>query len=391
MKEYIKYFDSEIAADDYRIVDVPFISRINLGNNEYVNLRTTQENKQISIVGGQPEVTPIDHRLRFVSKGNSSVGLEKLSTGQTVYYLIDSGENWDNDEMWTEMTTATTMVNLTDGQKMYIRGTLTSNNTSDDSTQFKTTGNISLKGNLNYLWNYENLDASLKEYCGYYLFSECTAITDASEMFLGTSATTLPKCCYTNMFSGCTSLTTAPALPATTLAGSCYWSMFEGCSSLTTAPELSATTLEFGCCQNMFKGCTSLTTAPSILPATTLTGQCYSHMFEGCTSLTTAPALPATTLAQSCYNSMFAGCTSLTTAPELPSTTLKKYCYSSMFKGCEKLAYVKCLATDISASSCTKSWTEGVASTGVFIKDASVTSWTTGTDGIPEGWTVQDA
>ena len=34
------------------------------------------------------------------------------------------------------------------------------------------------------------------------------------------------------MFSGCTSLTQAPELPATTLADSCYNVMFKGCSSL---------------------------------------------------------------------------------------------------------------------------------------------------------------
>ena len=60
----------------------------------------------------------------------------------------------------------------------------------------------------------------------------------------------------------------------------------------------------------MFYGCTSLTTAPE-LPATTLLNGCYRFMFQGCTSLTTAPELPATTLAQSCYSSMFKYCTGL--------------------------------------------------------------------------------
>ena len=36
------------------------------------------------------------------------------------------------------------------------------------------------------------------------------------------------------MFSGCTSLTTAPTLPATTLAMYCYNEMFQGCTSLTS-------------------------------------------------------------------------------------------------------------------------------------------------------------
>ena len=38
--------------------------------------------------------------------------------------------------------------------------------------------------------------------------------------------------CYYSMFRDCTSLTTAPALPATTLATDCYSYMFRGCTSL---------------------------------------------------------------------------------------------------------------------------------------------------------------
>jgi hypothetical protein len=54
---------------------------------------------------------------------------------------------------------------------------------------------------------------------------------------------------------------------------------------LVTPPELPATTL--GSSQSyiyMFMGCTSLTTAP-VLPAATLTQSCYYSMFSGCTSL----------------------------------------------------------------------------------------------------------
>ena len=139
--------------------------------------------------------------------------------------------------------------------------------------------------------------------------------------------------CYQFMFSGCSSLTTAPELPATTLADSCYASMFQGCTSLTSAPELPATTLADYCYKSMFSDCTSLTSAPD-LPATTLASTCYYSMFSGCTSLTSAPALPATTLASNCYNSMFYNCTSLTTAPELPATTLADSCYANMFFNC---------------------------------------------------------
>ena len=60
------------------------------------------------------------------------------------------------------------------------------------------------------------------------------------------------------MFSGCTSLTTAPALPATTLVDSCYYSMFSGCIALTTIPRLSATSIPNGAYVNMFNDCSNV-------------------------------------------------------------------------------------------------------------------------------------
>ena len=88
---------------------------------------------------------------------------------------------------------------------------------------------------------------------------------------------------------------------------------------------------------NLFNGCDSLVSAPA-LPATTLAIDCYSHMFSSCTNLTQAPALPATTLANYCYNGMFYGCSALTQAPALPATTLAIYCYYNMFSGCSKFS-----------------------------------------------------
>lgn len=129
----------------------------------------------------------------------------------------------------------------------------------------------------------------------------------------------------------------------------------------------------------------------NFLPATALAESCYSSMFYGCTSLQTAPELPATTLVNNCYDSMFEGCTSLQTAPELPATTLADSCYQYMFRNCSKLNYIKMLATDISAKRCLYYWVSGVASTGTFVKNPSMTSLPTGVNGILSGWTVQNA
>ena len=167
----------------------------------------------------------------------------------------------------------------------------------------------------------------------------------------------------------------------------CYHSMFYDCTSLTQAPELPATKLRSWCYSHMFYGCTLLEVAPS-LPSTTLANYCYDSMFARCTSLTQAPKLPATTLTDSCYNYMFE-LTSLTQAPELPASTLIKYCYNGMFRGCKKLNYVKCLATNITATDCVAYWLENVAKPGDFYAPAS-TNWTFGVSGIPRGWTRHD-
>ena len=219
-----------------------------------------------------------------------------------------------------------------------------------------------------------------------YFFKYCTGLISAKNLIIKYC----DKDAFREFFNGCTNLLMPPELPATTLANYCYSKMFGGCASLTAAPELPATTLADACYQNMFNGCVSLTKAPE-LPTETLTNNCYAGMFYGCTSVTTAPKLPATTLTNGCYSGMFRGCTSLTTAPELPATTLPQSCYANMFQDCTSLNYIKCLATDISASNCTGSWVDGVASTGTFVKNPNMASWTTDTNGIPTGWTVIDA
>ena len=125
------------------------------------------------------------------------------------------------------------------------------------------------------------------------------------------------------MFSRCTSLTSAPELPATKLVSNCYYSMFNRCISLTSAPKLPATTLALCCYNTMFSGCTSLVSAPE-LPAKKLAYYCYYEMFNGCTSLTSAPKLSAIELAEACYCKMFRGCENLSSVTMLaPSDKIK--------------------------------------------------------------------
>ena len=382
-----------------------------------VSANATDRDGTISITNGTNTVTiSVSQGVRILTftaeNAGSTVHLDKTGSPSAISleYSVDGGSTWNN-YTWSGKTGATiALANVGDSVRMRGVNSRISNGESN-YYNFVMTGSISASGEITSLLNGAGGDVTLKQYCYCSMFSGCTSLTTAPElpattlagncyrsMFYGcaglTSApalpsTTLAEYCYASMFSGCTSLTTAPELPATTLADYCYFYMFSNCTSLATAPELPATTLATYCYQNMFNRCTSLATAPE-LPATTLATYCYQSMFNRCTSLVTAPELPATTLASNCYHLMFQDCTSLVTAPELPSTTLAEYCYASMFSGCTSLTSITCLATNISASYCTANWLYDVNSTGTFIKAASMTGWTTGASGIPSGWTVQD-
>ena len=357
----------------------------------------------------------------------------KFTTPNNAYYSLDNGVTW------TSIAASATTPTVSAGNKIMWKQT---GNTF--LGKFASTGRYNVEGNimsliggddftgltsLGYTWEFFSLFADSKVVSAENLVLPATTLTASCyrEMFANCSllstapqlpAATMADLCYCYMFQGCTSLTTSPVLSATTLADSCYSYMFYGCTSLTTVPELPATTLKNGCYSGMFWGCASLTTVPSnYLPVTTMKDYCYDGMFADCTSLISVPTLPATTLAEGCYQSMFNGCTRLTsvpsnylpattlakncylgmfigsqitTAPDLPATTLVEGCYANMFFDCTSLRYVKCLATDISASSCTYYWLTHVSSTGTFVKNSAMSSWTRGGSGIPSGWNVQN-
>ena len=384
---------------------------------------------------------------RIQENGTLSFKVNNVDLGKidNVTYSRDGGHTWVENEITA--TTLSINLNVTSGETIIWRASASTlaQSTSkycnfSSSCKFEVYGNImsllygaSYTGQTtlsttytfcNLFYNCSGLTnaielslpvTALTNYCYNTMFSNCKSLVSAPSIF---PATTLVNYCYNGMFRGCSSLVNAPELPATTLADSCYNQMFDSCTSLVNAPELPATTLATNCYGFMFYNCKALVNAPSELPATTVGFRCYSNMFAGCTSLirapkiyattftgnescgnmfvscvglTTAPlVLPATALTYGSYSRMFEGCSLLETAPELPATTLAQECYKQMFKNCTKLNYIKCLATDISATNCLLNWVNNVSSAGTFVKDISMTGWTTGVNGIPSGWTVED-
>ena len=253
---------------------------------------------------------------------NSTIGLAKLSTNQTLEYKI-VGSNWKN-------MTVDTIISLNNiGDKVYIRGELSGNNSTSNYTQFKMSGSISADGNITHIWSKNNLGAELKPYCGLRLFLDCKALIKA------------------------------PEISNTRLANYCYYWMFRN-SGITQMPKI---------------------------PAQTLIEGCYDGMFEKCLSLTSMTYLPARTLAKYCYRAMFYNCSNLTETKGLDATTLPAYCYELMFYNCSKVNRIACSAKIKSATNCTNRWVEGVSETGTF--RAINGNWKRGVSGIPENWTVE--
>ena len=269
------------------------------------------------------------------------------------------------------------------GDKVYLKGDAlcwytycngTSTGGSSNNLHIASTAKFSISGNILSLFyedNFKNYNTFPKIPSGKYgsysprhfsfVFFGSRFLYDAKELKLPNDAT---ESCYYNTFQGCTSLRTAPELPATTLSKGCYESMFDNCTSLVQAPEL---------------------------PATTIATNCYSRMFFNCVSLTQAPELPATTLAGGCYSNMFNNCSSLVQAPELLATTLQFNCYSNMFRGCSELNYVKAMfITNQRLDTYLQQWLKNVSPTGTFVKNKDAT-WSNTDAGIPTGWTVQTA
>ena len=144
---------------------------------------------------------PATTMLRFTAQqASSSVTLNKQGTPTELQleYRTNTNVNWQNYTLGTQINLA----NIDDWVEMRNRGLQTLNNTGANYHQFAMTGKIAASGNIQYL-----LDKT----------GELLSVTDY---------------CYYFMFRGCTSLTTAPSLPATTLANYCYSYMFYECTKL---------------------------------------------------------------------------------------------------------------------------------------------------------------
>ena len=314
---------------------------------------------------GWTEVKPSQVEYFYVENlddGTNSISGEnnlKLTTSVNSGTLTKTIEYSKDKISWITLnlsSTTPTTIAMNVGDKIYFRNTSGTWNTINSYTKFTCTYNFSVGGDITSLLDYrvDNLQ-TLPNYCFRELFSPNTHLINSHNLILPSITSDY---CFRSMFSGCSSLTTTPALPATTLASHCYESMFQGCTSLTTAPAL---------------------------PATTLASHCYLSMFVNCHSLTSVD-VTATTLAENSCQLMFSGCTGLKNATLRATTIVINSCID-MFINCSSLNSITTYTSDVSATNCLQNWTSGVAATGTFYNNGSASYVKNSASGIPSGWT----
>ena len=334
--------------------------------------------------------------LCLVNTGDIAARVKVIKTGNPE--INDFEISYDN-QTWEqyEITTDSQYIDLINyGDKVFFRGNVSSKDHDnyiqfithygygvfDENIKIKAYGNVNsilIKDTYSYFY-----DIREKPYCFYKLFNNCKFLVKAPLLI----ATKLANNCYESMFSSCYKLNILPKLPAVDLADSCYAFMFHECLAITETIELPATIMQSNCYESMFGYCSSLLKVNRI-SAITLATECFIRMFTNCTSLKTVTDFEFSTTASGCCYYIFRDCTSLEKAPLLPAKKLAGNSYYYMFSGCNKLNYIKCLATDISATDCTTNWLNRVSATGDFYAMAA-TNWSVDINGIPVGWTRYD-
>ena len=306
-------------------------------HSQYINFTETNDfilpNVSHCELEGDVHYNPFVHDysqdyLTFVALEDGTFKFSKSG----MQYSIDDGETW------TSLSANTASPTITAGNEIMWKSTSLSPASGTGSGTFSSTGNYNVKGNVMSIQNGDNFKTatSVSSYAFQLLFSSSSKLINAENL----------------------------VIPATSLSTYCYYGMFQNCSNMVSTPKE--------------------------LPSTSTATYCYANMFRGCSKITAGPKILATSTSANSHIQMFYECTSLVKTPDLLPATLSNYCYSNMFKGCTSLSSITCLATNISATSCTSTWVDGVASSGTFTKASSMSSWTTGTSGIPTNWTVKN-
>ena len=334
-----------------------------MDNNKHSIHRVMKTGISRRAAGKDNDINYANVYLTFVPLEDATFTFTQRGTG-SLYYSIDGAA-------WVECQSGVATPTVQVGSEIRWKGNLsplTSASTSANNGLgvFSATGDFDAKGNP-------------------------LSLTD-SDLFVGVREIPKSNYCIASLFNGNTNLVNAENLSLCCIKTrqNCYYAMFAGCTSLLTPPAINTGDAVYQSFMSMFSGCTSLEYGPNLTSIKTFAQSAVRAMFNNCTSMRTINFNFPESENMSTYSfyQMFRNCSNLELSPVLPAKTLKTGCYYQMFYGCSKINRITCLATDISASNCTNGWVNGVSASGTFVKAATMTDWTTGTNGIPTGWTV---
>ena len=222
-------------------------------------------------VVGNYEWQPITPKpLKFTNTGDIAIGL-----GLTVYNDDEDDEDWhpslqvsQNGIDWRDVEDEEFMTGedqehpfaIMPGASVYFRGDNPEGfNVEDDDYEFNKfmlfswshdETSVKIEGDIMSLIDSEkrvpmpmstedDLHMHFIKLFSAYDYEEFSPEIDARDLILALDTT---FGCYSSMFSGCTGLTVAPALPATELAQYCYSNMFNGCTNLARIEAMFLTT-----------------------------------------------------------------------------------------------------------------------------------------------------
>ena len=218
----------------------------------YINISKVDFGKYYRGGSGGGEVDLDYMTLSALGDGEITITIPDVITTTQATSLSYSKDKSNWTETAVDNTEQTITIPVTSGENVYLKGVAMTWCNADEEygASIDSSANINASGNIMSLLYGDNFEDKTSfpegsQYALSGLFSGNICLISAENLIL--PATTLADSCYSAMFWGCSSLTTAPVLPATTLAQNCCSFMFQNCSSLTTAPELPATTLAMGC------------------------------------------------------------------------------------------------------------------------------------------------
>ena len=173
---------------------------------------------------------------------NNTITFTKFNQN-SAYITADKPIKYSKDlTTWSDISFVTdnsSQIVLNSGEKLYLKGTNSAYGETLYYNLYLSTANIQSSGNIDVMGNImsliygdnfigSNTISATQTFTA--LFKGNNKLVNAKDLILPSMS--LTKDCYRVMFYRCTSLVTAPELPATYLANYCYDYMFYNCTSL---------------------------------------------------------------------------------------------------------------------------------------------------------------